>query len=114
MDEILKISENAVIRYFTTLSQFGYKKYSDVDKLMVLLFVEEILTGEMAYLVTQDDYKVIVNALYCLMGSTCMIDFPVYESLDAIIHANIGMLTLKNTGDSSLRISEGDNFMVEA
>ena len=45
MDKMLEISEEAITRYFTTLSQFGYKKYSDVDKIIVLLFMEEMLAG---------------------------------------------------------------------
>lgn len=38
MDKMLEISEEAITRYFTTLSQFGYKKYSDVDKIIVLFY----------------------------------------------------------------------------
>ena len=43
MDELTKISEEAIQRYFNTLSKFGYIKYSDVDKLLVLLLILKIL-----------------------------------------------------------------------
>lgn len=76
MDEVTRISAEAIQRYFTTLSQFGYKKYSDVDKLLVLLFIEEILSQGFLQYITEEDYKVITNALYCLYGSNCMIEFP--------------------------------------
>lgn len=36
---------NAISRYFHTLSNLGYKKDTEVDKLIVYLFLEEILYG---------------------------------------------------------------------
>lgn len=114
MDKMLEISEEAITRYFTTLSQFGYKKYSDVDKIIVLFFMEEMLAGEMSYYVTQDDYRNIVNVLYCLAGSTCMIDFPMFESYDTLVHSNKRTFVLRITEDSILRNTEDDNFRVEA
>ena len=47
MDEITNISTEATIRYFTTLSQFGYKNNNDINKLLVLLLIEELLTSEL-------------------------------------------------------------------
>lgn len=114
MDKMLEISEEAITRYFTTLSQFGYKKYSDVDKIIILFFMEEMLAGEMSYYVTQDDYRSIVNALYCLAGSTCMIDFPMFESYDTLVHSSNRTFVPRITEDSILRSTEDDNFRVEA
>ena len=114
MDKMLEISEEAITRYFTTLSQFGYKKYSDVDKIIILFFMEEMLAGEMSYYVTQDDQRHIVNALYCLAGSTCMIDFPMFESYDTLVHSNNRIFVPRITEDSILRSTEDDNFRVEA
>ena len=114
MDKMLEISEEAITRYFTTLSQFGYKSYSDVDKLMVLVFMEEMLAGELSYFVTEEDYRYIINALYCLAGSTCMIDFPMFETYDTLVHSNNRTFVPRITEDSILRSTEDDNFRVEA
>lgn len=114
MDKMLEISEEAITRYFTTLSQFGYKRYSDVDKIIVLFFMEEILAGELSYFITEKDYSTIVNALYCLAGSTCMIDFPMFESYDTLVHSNNRTFVLRITEDSILRSTQEDEFRVEA
>lgn len=114
MDKMLEISGEAITRYFTTLSQFGYKKYSDVDKIIILLFMEEMLAGEMSYYVTQDDYRHMVNVLYCLAGNTCMIDFPMFESYDTLVHSNNRVFVPRITEDSILRSTEDNNFRVEA
>lgn len=115
MDELmLNISEEAITRYFNTLSQFGYKKYSDVNKILVLFFIEETLSHEFSQFITNDDYKIIVNALYCLAGETCMIDFPVFETFDSLVHEDRRVLVPRITEDSLLRSTQDDFFRVEA
>ena len=66
---------NALNRYFYTLSNAGYKSYNDVDKLLILLFIEEILCGPMLEFITEEDYKLICSSMVCLQGS-CMIPYP--------------------------------------
>jgi hypothetical protein len=43
MEELTKITEGALNRYFTALSQFGYKKDSELESLLVLLFIEDTI-----------------------------------------------------------------------
>lgn len=76
--EITNDVYNAVDRYFSVLSHLGYKSYSEVNKLLVYCFIEEILTGPMSYYVTEKDYAIITGALECLYG-TCMMPFPNYK-----------------------------------
>ena len=114
MDEVTKISDEAIQRYFTALSQFGYKKYSDVDKLLVLLFIEETLSHDFAEFITEEDYRTIVSSLYCLYGSNCMIDFPSFANYDSLIHKTNVHLVPRITEDSILRISQEDLIRVEA
>lgn len=76
----------AISRYFTTLSQYGYKSYNDVDKLIVLLYIEELLSGEIDILVPEKDLRVIQNAICCLTGTTCLIPFMGKSTEDTIFH----------------------------
>lgn len=76
MDEITNISYEAMIRYFNTLSVFGYKSYHEVDKLIVLLFLEETLQNEFSYFLTEIDIKIIEKVLYNIYGATCLIPIP--------------------------------------
>ena len=76
--EITNDTFDATQRYFSVLSHMGYKPYKDVNKLLVLQFIEELLTGDMSFFITEADYNAINNALYCLYG-TCMIPFPDYK-----------------------------------
>lgn len=87
MKELTEISEEAVQRYFNTLAQFGYKNYSDVYKLITLLFIEEFLSSDsFSEFITEEDYRHIISALYCILGSTCLIEFPEFINYDTIFH----------------------------
>lgn len=114
MEEVTKLSAEAIQRYFTTLSQFGYKSYTDVDKMTVLFFLEEVLAYDFLDFITEDDYRHIVNALYCMFGSTCLIGFPEFANYDSLIHKTKVHLTPRITEDSVLRTCEKDIMRVEA
>lgn len=112
MDEITKLSADAIQRYFTTLSQFGYKGQKDIDKLIVLLFIEELLTFDFAEFVTDKDYKIIMNALYCLYGSTCLIDYPAIYNVDSLAYTK-AIYTPRFSEDSNIRYTQDSKLRVE-
>lgn len=114
MDNITKMTEIALDRYFTTLHTLGYKSYNDVNKLIVLSTIEELLTSEFSFYITEEDYKSIVNALYCIIGDNCMIDFPSYASWDSLIHETNNDIVYRITEDSILRNTESSSFRIEA
>lgn len=65
-------------RYFNSLFKFGYKSYNEVNKLLVLLFIQELLNSDCKNFITEKDYITIHKILYCLYGSTCLIPYPEY------------------------------------
>lgn len=64
--------------YFNALSHFGYKKQSDVNKLLIYDFLVNLIEGSTKFFITEEDYKKISRALYCLYGSSCLIPYPQY------------------------------------
>lgn len=113
MDAITNISFKALKRYFHSLSVLGYRNYADVNKMLILLYIEEILTGEMALYITEEDLRVISNALNCLYGSTCLIDYPCIPNDDDIIHPIRGNIIPRITEDYILRTSEDDIIKIK-
>ena len=114
MDNITAISSEAFERYFNTLSKLGYKSYSDVNKLLVLSIIEDILSGELSFFVTEEDYRSITNAIYCIMGNNCLIDLPSYDTWDSAIHENKNRGSYRLTEGDVLRITEDSIFRIEA
>lgn len=75
-----KILNEAFSRYFNALSKLGYTSYSEVDKLLVLIFIYDLLESDCNSFITEEEYKTINNALYCLYGSSCLIPYPEYKA----------------------------------
>ena len=86
MEQLTKITEEALNRYFIALSQFGYQKDSEVGSLLVLLFTEDTILNDFSEFITDSDYNIILQTLQCLYGSNCMIEFPKYINYDSLIH----------------------------
>lgn len=69
---LINLSYEALHRYFTRLTQFGYMKYSDVYDLLVLLYVQEIADN---YDLSVGEQSIVDKALACLQGNSCMIPY---------------------------------------
>ena len=107
MKEVTEISKIAVDRYFNVLALFGYKDYTSVYKLLALLHIEELLTdSSFSGFVSEKDYRIIMNALYCLTGSTCLIPYPEFINNDSLIHDTLRNYIPRITQDSNLRYTE--------
>lgn len=117
MDNITNIANEAIKRYFNALYKLGYKNYNDVAKLLVLLFIEELLTSEFSFYITEEDYKSITNVIYCIMGNNCLIDLPSYATWDSLFHNNpsyLDSIRYRITEDSILKNTEDFAFRIEA
>ena len=107
MDGLDNMAYTGVSNYFKTLSTFGYKEYKEVNKLLVLLFIEELLRSSLSIYISEEDYKAITNILYCLFGSTCLIPYPEFIVNTSLVQA-LNDVTPRITEDDILRFSEDE------
>lgn len=107
MDGLDNLAYTGVSNYFQALSTFGYKGYKEVNKLLVLLFIEDLLRGSFSLYIDEDDYKVITNVLYCLFGSTCLIPYPEFAVSTSLVQTLKG-ITPRITESDILRLSEDE------
>ena len=70
-----KVLNESLTRYFNVLSKLGYMSYSEVDKLLVLIFIYE---SDCKSFITEKENRILDSALYCLYGTTCLIPYPEY------------------------------------
>lgn len=106
--EITNEAHKAINKYFSVLKHMGYKPYNQVNKLLILSFIEEFLTGPMAYFITEQDYNDIDKALNCIYGS-CMISYPSYKQAFSEPVKNV-YKEYRITEDKVLRETE-DNYL---
>ena len=53
----------SLVRYFTMLSIYGYKSYQEVYKVLVLLFINELINNDFYGIMTEADYRDMENAV---------------------------------------------------
>lgn len=112
MDEMTNISYDAIVRYFTSLAQFGYRSYGDVNKLLALLTLDDLLNVFSEY-IDEDDFRAIINAIYCLSGTTCLIRYPEFVNHDSLIHKTKIGFTTRITEDNVIRDTEDYRLRIE-
>lgn len=102
----------SLMHYFETLKHTGYKSYDDVYSLLVYILIEEMLTGDMSFYITEKDYKAINKALYCLYG-TCLIPYPTYLKGVEDIRKNTSR-KFRMTEDTIIRNTESQSLRLES
>ena len=107
LDYLTKDVAGAVDRYMSVLSHIGYKSYCAVDKLLVYLFIEEILNMFLA--ITEEDYNIVANVINCFYGS-CLIPFPYYIEEDEEEEAPP---IFRISEDDILRFAEGNELRLK-
>lgn len=69
---------NTLGKYFTNLANTGYRRNSDVLRVLLLSHINKLLNNDFRGFIIEEDYKKIERALYCLYGSSCLIPYPDY------------------------------------
>ena len=109
-----KVTEQAsdiLENYFNILSQTGYYNYNSVYKILVFLFIDDILNTEMNTFITEEDYKLMTDILVCLYDSECLITYPEFKELTTTLSSILGSSSIyRITEDSNTRITEDSFF----
>lgn len=109
MEELDNLTYEAFTRYFSVLEKTGYIKDSEVNKLLLLSFIQKFLK-EYQYYITEEDYNIISRVISCLSGSSCLIPFKQYKQLsipiDEVISTSINVRL--STEEDVRNIQEGN------
>lgn len=106
-------SSEALERYFKHLENTGYEKDRNVMRLIALSFVESLLNSEMNAFISEENYKLISDFLYCMFGSSCLLPYPAFIEeipvLGTIIPDMYGITEVRLTEDDLVRFLEKGN-----
>lgn len=76
MDNLLY---DCCLKYFTCLSDFGYRDEEDVKKLLFYVFIQELVNSP-SLSISETDFNICKNALYSICGTSCLFSYPEYCS----------------------------------
>ncbi len=113
MDNLTTITSHSTNQYFNLLSYVGYLKQTEVDKLLVISFIEELLNSDLAFSITEQEYKLMMQVVFCLIGDSCLFtDYP-FLGYEATIRDNRDMFIPRITEDRQLRKTQQSEFRVQ-
>lgn len=102
MDDLLY---NVCLRYFTSLTNSGYVSDMDVKKLLLYVYIQE-LVNTTSIVISEEDYKHLENALYCIYNTTCLIPYPEY--CERPMYAHLG-----DIAELSARVAKAEEVNAE-
>lgn len=112
MDKYFDVIDESLTRYFTSVKEYGYVKDRDICKLILLLFIDEILNGYFEFPLEEEEYSLLQNTLLCLEGSNCLIPYKEYINNmdDMLVTPWIATKWGRTSEDNVLRVTQLDNL----
>lgn len=78
--DVINFTSDTLDRYFSSLELTGQVLWDTTKKLLVLVFIEEMMSNPfIIYYTTNEDDIARQNALNCLYGTSCIIKYPKCE-----------------------------------
>lgn len=73
MDNLDILTYDSLNRYFTVLKSTGYLEGNNINKLLLLIFITEMLQ-DYKKCMSDEDIKMLMNMISCLGSTSCLID----------------------------------------
>ena len=110
-DPLTNTSYSALDSYFFHLKQTGYMRYDNVFKLLLLLHIRKMLSGEYEFEFDEKDYKLMSDTLECLYG-TCLIPYDEYIKRLPFVGGMQFNGLLRKSEDEIIRDTEDESFRI--
>lgn len=91
--------------YFKTLSVLGYMNYNNVNKLIVLIFIQEMLKGLFSNVLSEADLQTIQRVVSNIYGRACLLPFPQIDR-QSDLRYRFGSNIFRVSEDDILRVTE--------
>ena len=106
MNNLSITTQDTLTRYFEILKHGGYLQKHEVDKVLILSFIEEIIDDKFFDYITDSDYNIMINSIYRMIPNSCTIKFPSYDVYTNLINEIRTCSKYRATEDLNLRITE--------
>lgn len=113
MERISEVCLKSLDKYYNSLYKLGYMKDSEVVSLIVINYLEELLSNYFHDFVNEEDYRDIISAIYNTIESSCIIEFPDYEEYDRMFNEELLDFVGLLTEDSLLRLDTQDKLKLK-
>lgn len=73
--DINQLTLTSINRYYNILSHTGYLEDSQVNKLLLLVFITELFQDDFSWFMSDDDYSRLMGIIDCISKSTCIVPY---------------------------------------
>ena len=108
MEELNKLIYDSLERYFTVLEKVGYTSETNVNKLILLQFLQEFIQNYESY-ITEADYTKIESIIQCLSGTSCLIPYKQYKQMNLPVNGYTVWEPVRITEDEVIRHTEAED-----
>lgn len=113
MTNLSKITQDALNSYFKTLRYKGYLNKSEIHKILILSFIEEIIDDKFFEYITESDYNTMINAIYRMVPNSSIIKFPSYDVYTDLVQDIRTYNKFRASEDNNIRLSKGGIVRVD-
>ena len=113
MNNLTELTYDSINKYFKKLTYTGYLNTSDTNKILILSFIEELMSDKFSYFIDEEDYGILLNALDKLYGSNCIIGMPSYDIYNSISSNYSTPDSLRSIEIGNSRFSENNIIRIE-
>lgn len=104
--------KHSLDNYFNLLDWTGFTEKGVPERLMVLAAIEELMHSPMSLYITDDDLKILQNALTCILGSDCLIPLMAGEDYFTGDSMNFRDMVLRISEEEAFRLTEDGYFRI--
>lgn len=109
MDKLNETLLNGLDRYFNHLANFGKSTKNQQNTLLIFLHIKQIMEASMNIYINEEDYRILENALYCLFGKSCLLEYNSFKGGNSLFD-NISLTNyLKLLEVNNIRFTENDD-----
>ena len=112
MDELKLIVFSALKNYYDSLNMLGYVNYEDINKILILSYIDDLINTFPEY-ITNHDYNTIIKVLQCL-SSSCFISAPHFMTQESLFKDSnyYKQRQFRLSEDSLFRTTEDNDYRV--
>ena len=114
MESIDLFVNRVISEYFKTLGIVGYLNDDETLKILILEFIQDLLSDKYYDFLDQDSYNIIINAVYNLSCGSCIIDTPYLPTYDQLYQEIKSEFIPRKTENNYIRITENNSIREKA
>lgn len=104
--DINTVTYKSLQNYYNILRNVGSYDYNNVYKLLILVFITELLNEESKGYITEEDFRLLTQIIICLSKGTCIIPYTLQSKHVEPLYHFVEDMPTRQTEDIIIRVDQ--------